>query len=316
LSPVTCHCLQGFDYQAADTVEKQAEVGAIFLRAKSMPAFVPTGESRSEERLRAHYAIEKELAERLRRASREERRVLYTTLYDELFRRVPDHPQLARKRDAKMQAETIQARTLLKPFLRPDSVYLEIGPGDCALAREVAAEVRQVYAVDVSEEIAGGSSLPGNFELALSDGCTIPVPEGSINVAYSDQLMEHLHPDDALEQLRNIHRALAPGGVYICLTPNRLSGPHDISRYFEDERATGFHLKEYTATELLRIFRTTGFSKVRMLAGAKGIYLPLPSFLFKLMEGMLVRLPFRLSRSVSRSLPLRLILGIRLVATK
>jgi SAM-dependent methyltransferase len=280
-----------------------------------MPAGVPTGESRSEERLRAHYAIERELADRLRRASKQERRVLYTTLYDELFRCVPDHPQLARKRDAKIQAETIQARMLLKRFLRPDSVYLEIGPGDCALAREIAAEVKRVYAVDVSEEIAGGSSLPANFELALSDGCTIPVPDGSINVAYSDQLMEHLHPDDALEQLRNIHTALAPGGVYICLTPNRLSGPHDISRYF-DESATGFHLKEYTATELMSIFRTTGFSKVKMLAGAKGIYLPLPSFLFKLMENTLVRLPPRLSKSISRSLPLRLILGIRLVAMK
>jgi SAM-dependent methyltransferase len=204
---------------------------------------------------------------------------------------------------------------LLKRFLRPDSVYLEIGPGDCALAREVAADVKQVYAVDVSLEIAGGLSLPANFALALSDGSTIPVPDGSINVAYSDQLMEHLHPDDALEQLRNIHKALAPGGVYICLTPNRLSGPHDISRYF-DERATGFHLREYTATELLGIFRATGFSKVKMLAGARGIYLPLPSFLFKLMEGTLVRLPLRLSKSISRSLPFRLILGIRLVATK
>jgi SAM-dependent methyltransferase len=285
------------------------------LRATHMPAAAPKGESRSEERLRAHYAIEKELADRLRRASKQERRVLYTALYDELFRRVPDHPQLARKRDAKVQAETIQARTLLKRFLRPDSVYLEIGPGDCALAREVAAEVKQVYAVDVSKEIAGGSSLPANFSLALSDGCTIPVPVGSVNVAYSDQLMEHLHPDDALEQLRNIYQALAPGGVYICLTPNRLSGPHDISRYF-DERATGFHLQEYTATELMNIFRTTGFSKVKMLAGAKGIYLPLPSFLCKLMEGALVRLPLRLSKSISRSLPLRLILGIRLVATK
>jgi len=280
-----------------------------------MPARVPTGESRSEERLRAHYAIERELADRLRRASKQERRILYTTLYDELFRRVPDHPQLARKRDAKVQAETIQARMLLKRFLRPDSVYLEIGPGDCALAREIAAEVKKVYAVDVSEEIAGGSSLPANFELALSDGCTIPVPDASINVAYSDQLMEHLHPDDALEQLRNIHKALAPGGVYICLTPNRLSGPHDISRYF-DESATGFHLKEYTATELMSIFRTTGFSEVKMLGGAKGIYLPLPSFLFKLMEEMLVGLPSRLSKSISRSLPLRLILGIRLVAMK
>jgi hypothetical protein len=31
--------------------------------------------------------------------------------------------------------------------------------------------------------------------------------------------MEHLHPEDAFEQLRNIIRALAPGGRYVCITP-------------------------------------------------------------------------------------------------
>jgi SAM-dependent methyltransferase len=272
-------------------------------------------ELRSEERLRAHYAIEKELAERLRRASKQERRSLYTSLYDELFRRVPDHPQLARKREANLQSETIQAHNLLKRFLRPDSVYLEIGPGDCALAREIASEVKQVYAVDVSREIAGGLSLPANFKLALSDGCTIPVPDNSINVAFSDQLMEHLHPDDALEQLRNIHNALAPGGVYICITPNRLSGPHDISRYF-DESATGFHLKEYTTTELMSIFRATGFSGIKILAGARNFYLPFSPLACKMMESMLARLPARLRQSISRSLPLRTLLGIRIVAMK
>ncbi len=276
---------------------------------------VSESKPRSPERLRAHYLVEKELAERLRRAGKDERQSLYTALYDELFRRVPDHPQLARKRDRHLQAETIFARRLLKRFLRPRSIYLEIGPGDCALARSIAAEVERVYAVDVSREIARGVSLPPNLELTLSDGCSIPVPQGSVDVAYSDQLMEHLHPDDALEQLRNIYRALAPGAVYVCITPNRLSGPHDISRYF-DERATGFHLKEYTASELMSIFRAVGFSKVRMLAGARGRYVALPALLFRLLEGALQILPRGWRKSISRSAPLRLILGIRLVATK
>ena len=52
---------------------------------------------RSPEMIRQHYVIEKELAGRLRTASKNERRHLYTEVYDELFRRVPDHPQLALK---------------------------------------------------------------------------------------------------------------------------------------------------------------------------------------------------------------------------
>ena len=39
--------------------------------------------------------------------------------------------------------------------------------------------------------------------------------------------------------LANLYRALKPGAVYVCITPNRLSGPHDISLYF-DSVATGF----------------------------------------------------------------------------
>ena len=63
-------------------------------------------ENRTQEQLLEHYNIEKELANRLRNASKEERRHLYTFLYDELFRRVPLHPQLTRK---KSQEQTILA---------------------------------------------------------------------------------------------------------------------------------------------------------------------------------------------------------------
>jgi hypothetical protein len=57
--------------------------------------------------------------------------------------------------------------------------------------------------------------------------------------------MEHLHPEDALEQLQKIRRTLARGGVYVCITPNRVNGPHDVSGLFDDE-ARGLHLREYS----------------------------------------------------------------------
>ena len=80
----------------------------------------------------------------------------------------------------------------------------------------------------------------------------------TINVVYSHQVIEHLHPDDAVTHLQEVYRVLSPGGAYICATPNRLNGPHDISKYF-DREATGFHLKEYTTTELYGLFRQEGF---------------------------------------------------------
>jgi SAM-dependent methyltransferase len=281
-----------------------------------MPAKIPQSEPRSPERVLEHYRIEKKLAARLRDAPKNERRQLYTALYDELFRRVPDHPQLAMKANARLRQEEVAARLrILSAYLHPEATYLEVGPGDCALAIAVAQQVRKVYAVDVSTEIAANVSLPENLELVISDGCSIPVPAASVQVAYSDQLMEHLHPDDAAEQLGNIYRALAPGGLYLCLTPNRWSGPHDVSRYF-DEEASGFHLREYTIGELLKLFRLAGFRKFKILAGGGGWHVPAPPGLIVMVERLLSLLPATFGRTLARELPLRVLLGVKLVAWK
>ena len=281
-----------------------------------MPVPIPQNETRSSERVKAHYLIEKELAARLRSSTKAERRSLYTQVYDELFRRVPDHPQLMLKRDEQSrQLEVLDRLRLLASYLSAEATYLEIGPGDCAFSIAVAQRVRKVFAVDVSREIGAGVQLLANLELAISDGCSIPVPVGSIDVAYSDQLMEHLHPDDAAEQLGNIYRALAPGGVYVCITPNRWSGPHDVSRYF-DEVATGFHLREYTVAELVQLFRASGFRRVRVLIGRGGLHLTVPAAFITALETVLGMLPRQFGRTVARRLPLRLILGAKLVAKK
>ena len=196
--------------------------------------------------LREHYEVERELAARLREASPRERAALYTSTYDELFRRLPNHPQLVRKHDPSVTRSGVDLQmVILRRYLGGDSVFLEMGPGDCSLTREAARHARHCYGIDVSTEITRKDDWPANLELIISDGTSVPVPEGSVDVAYSNQLMEHLHPDDAKEQLTNLHRALRTGGRYICRTPNRLSGPHDISAYF-DEVATGFPLREYT----------------------------------------------------------------------
>lgn len=60
----------------------------------------PPPPGRTEEQLRNHYLVEKSIAERLKRANREERKRIYREMYDELFRKVPDHPRLTRRSSA------------------------------------------------------------------------------------------------------------------------------------------------------------------------------------------------------------------------
>ena len=272
---------------------------------------------RTPEQLREHYEIEKELASRLRDAPKAERRLLYSSLYDELFRRVPLHPQLTQKRSPEESTVAVERQMrFLRRFLTDDCVFMELGPGDCAVSFEAARFAKRVYAIDVCDEISKAETTPDNFSLILSDGCSIPVPPASVDVAFSNQLMEHLHPDDALEQLREVFDALAPGGCYICVTPNKLTGPHDISTYF-DEVATGFHLREYTISELTALFRTVGFSKVRLHAGARGVYPRFPAAPLTLCERMLSALPFKVRYPIAHSLPFRLLFGgVRLVAIR
>jgi SAM-dependent methyltransferase len=274
------------------------------------------GETRTLERVRFHFEVERELADRLRHGSRAERATLYSAVYDELFRRVPDHPQLTRRRDAEaLRAKVEPQLQMLRRYLTPETVYLELGAGDCAVSVAVAPLVRKVYAVDVSAEIARVENPPANFQLVLSDGTNIPVPAASVDLVYSNQLMEHLHPDDALEQLRAVHACLAPGGRYLCVTPNRLSGPHDISKYFE-ESARGFHLKEYTACELARIFREAGFSQVRALHGGKGRFVESAAAPLVLLEKVIGCVPARVRRALGRQAVFRALLGIQLIGIK
>jgi SAM-dependent methyltransferase len=266
-----------------------------------------------EQGIKEHYEIEKKLASRLRESSREERKTLYMSLYDEFNRRVPIYVEAVGGQDIQVASALVSPQwRFLRRFLRQDTIFLEVGSGTCATSLAAARVVKKVYALEVSEEVTRQVRAPEHFELILFDGFNLPVPDGSVTVAYSDQVMEHIHPDDAREQLANIHQALASGGIYICITPNRLNGPHDISQHF-DAVATGFHLKEYTNTDLSDLMKQVGFSKVRAYIGIPALYMRFPLVVLKIQEAVLSRLPQRLRRTLAR---LTLSRCVRLVGVK
>ena len=272
------------------------------------------GAGRTKEQVLEHYRIEKELATRLRNASRSERRGLYTSVYDELLQRVRHHPLLnARRTPEDIEHGVNKLLTRLAPYINKDTTFLEVGAGGCNLSMALTSRVKKVIAVDVSNEITAHVKPPANFQLVISDGTSIPVPPDSIDVAFSNQLMEHLHPDDAREQLREIYKALAPGGTYLCFTPNSISGPHDVSRGF-DAVATGLHLHEYTVTELNGMLREIGFRDTEVLLPVGNVRIPVSTVVA--LESAVTSLPEGLGRKVAYFRPMRGFLGIRIVARK
>jgi SAM-dependent methyltransferase len=269
-------------------------------------------DERTREQLREHYIIEKELAAKLRCSDREERRQLYATLYDELFERVPHHPQLTGKGGAASRRRAVEIqRSFLEAFLRPDSVFMEIGCGDCLLSLDVAKNVKRVIGIDVSKKVSDSGAAPDNFELVISDGTSINVPPGSVDIAYSNQLLEHLHPDDVPEHIRNVYRALAPGGRYVFSTPHRYAGPHDISKYFERE-AKGLHLHEFTIREIISMLEEAGFSGFYSYKRYRRRYMKIPGYPLVWIENVIGPLPHTVRR-MAANIAFR---AVRMVAVK
>jgi SAM-dependent methyltransferase len=232
-------------------------------------------DSRSPERLVAHYELERQLGDRLRAASQSERSLLYAEVYSKLFDSLPDHPQ---KTSSEPAAKHVADRVrLVGPLLKPDAVYLEVGCGSAALPFALASLAGEVLGLDVTDALVDFAAAPSNFRFVKTKGVEIPLADWSVDLVHSDQLMEHLHTEDAEPQLREIHRVLKPGGQYLCTTPNRVTGPHDISIFFDDV-ATGFHMREYDYRTLRTLFLRTGFSRVRFPLVVRGLRLATPPY--------------------------------------
>jgi SAM-dependent methyltransferase len=262
--------------------------------------------------------FETEIAARLRHAGRTERMRLYSEIYDAYFEAFPEVLSPAHGNpDNSVGYELAFA----KRFVSSDAIVVEVGPGHCEFAIALAPYCKCIYAVDVSD-LSPAEPRPANFNHVLTNGIQIPLPDDSVDIVISNQLMEHLHPDDAADQLQEVFRILRHGGSYICVTPNRLHGPHDSSARFDDLPcpvvdgtfvANGLHLKEYTNFELSQLFRVVGFRHTRHFAGARGMYVKFPANAMILGERWARYIPPKLRK---RSRSLRMLFGVRVVADK
>jgi SAM-dependent methyltransferase len=260
----------------------------------------PKDEHRSEERLRYHYEIEKDLGDRLRAAAKPDRARLYQTVYDELFRRVLDHPQVTAPNRVSHETKIASQVRLIQPFLNRNSVFLEIGGGDCALSFRVAPLVKAAYGLDITDQLVP-SPAPPNFQLVLSeDGSSIGLPADTVDFAFSFSVVEHIHPEDVTQHLAEVYRVLKPAGIYHCITANRLLGPHDISRYF-DSVATGLHMKEYTVGELAKLYRNAGFHQLWVEKRWKSHRAKVPVPAMRVAEAILGSLPWAARNRLGRS---------------
>ncbi len=159
-----------------------------------------------------------------------------------------------------------QSRGIKKPKL------FEVGYGSGAVLEEVAKAGFGVAGIEVSTRMREQAlrRLPeeAHHGVFLGDFLSLDLGQdnGTFQVAYWNDVFEHLPPDENLDYLRKLHDLLAPGGVLVTITPNWHLRPGDVTGLYKPPRseAEGFHLREYTLREMTKLLKQAGFAKVTM----------------------------------------------------
>lgn len=258
--------------------------------------------NRTYEQILNHYTVEKGIAARLKSASKEERKEIYTTMYKELFQKVPDHPRLITREDKKNRhLSFLKTYNILKRFVHIKSILIEFAPGDCEFAYFLCQYVTKVFAVDISDQRGSHHPMPANFNLVVYNGYDLDIPHDYADVVFSDHFIEHLHSEDVELHFSLVNKVLKKGGVYIFRTPHAFFGPWDVSLYFSD-KAEGFHLREWTFTDLERIVKVFNYRKCMGYWRVIENYVKIPILYFKVVELLIGGLPNKLRRIISRLL--------------
>lgn len=247
---------------------------------------------RSPEALRRHYELEKELAQRILQSAPEDRSRVTKACYDEMYRSITDHPYFTVTPEEQWFRDQVAALFVHLIGSGHDVLEAGCGTGDRAVA--VARAGNRVTGLEIASEVVGQQvrDEPG-VELVIDDAIHLgKVADQSFDVVFSNQLVEHFHPEDTALHFASVARVLRPGGRYIFDTPNRLLGPADISRYFGDELAKGFHLKEWTYREIRSLMRSCGFRSFRSPWGRMRGYLEEPRRIDRAMLPVEAKLPF------------------------
>jgi SAM-dependent methyltransferase len=206
------------------------------------------------------------------------RRQLYSDFYSRLADFMEEH-EPGKKNWGSFSPELMQ---LMAPFVR-DKTVLEFGCGYGFATFDLALYARQVIAADEARPmIAQMQARVAEKHLTTIEPVLLEDdPEralsrwlDAVDVLYSNDVVEHLHPDDLSDHLALAFRLLRPGGLYICMTPNRITGPHDVSGHFlpYHSKAQGAHIREYSHRELRDVFRAAGFAKFRTPVTAVGYH--------------------------------------------
>ncbi|KAA8966045.1 MAG: class I SAM-dependent methyltransferase [Mycobacterium sp.] len=226
---------------------------------------IPAEANITEQMILDHWNLEKKLTVELLESTPENRWETFDACYTRLYKELGWLNQFSGRADPQPPRKRFRGwLELIGP--PPKSIY-EIGSGQGGLISFLADNGYHCKGTEITRE-RGENLVPqsyANLSWGVSDGIHLDEfePADTYDVVVSDQVIEHLHPDDLDSHLRSVRGILKSGGRYIFNTPNKYTGPHDVSQVFKCNEPVGMHLKEYTCRELSEAARRAGFVSVR-----------------------------------------------------
>lgn len=161
-------------------------------------------------------------------------------------------------------------------LLSPGSTVYEIGSGAGHLARYLNANGIKCIRTDISSE--RNSTNQSGDEKKVTDGVNLSrFVDQKYQYLISDQVVEHLHPDDIILHFSEARSILEEGGSYVFRAPNALCGPKDLSLVFGLNKAIFMHLHEFTWGDVSFIVKECKFKKAKAIFVVPGTNIAIPS---------------------------------------
>jgi SAM-dependent methyltransferase len=141
-------------------------------------------------------------------------------------------------------------------WIKGNFAVLDLGCGYCEFINSIPA--RKKYGMDLNPDstVAAGTDVT-----VLSQDCSLPwlLPEGTLDAVFTSNFLEHLPDKKALAAtLREAHRGLKTGGMFIAMGPN--------IRYLHGEYWDFIdHHVPLTERSLSEALSTSGFRVVKVI---------------------------------------------------
>jgi len=175
--------------------------------------------------------------------------------------------------DDRMHVDASQASTISNPlfesyefargqFGAKDRV-LDIACGDGYGCRILASQAGQVLGVDINGGLIAANqsdNATANISYDVGDCFALSLADGAVTGATAMELIEHLPVEQVDAFVKEVRRVVAPGGSFICSTPQNSHG---------DIPVVPWHIKEYSVPELRAILERH-FSTVKILSSKSG----------------------------------------------